>query len=525
MMLEQKTLILKKHINTIHCSNQFTLVQRKLFNGLLFNAYNHLNDESRQYFTISAKDLCKLIGYNSNDYESLREDLMVLMSTVISWDVINPKFKSNKTILDEIKVIHVHSQDAIASEIQNWKNHHVEGNILLIRHHSSWSAYRILDIEKNLENKAIKPSSVFDNFLNSIEHTAPLSLDMVEEIIQRIEKNKLFEKQKWGACPALGGVVFDKGICTYEYSGIMRELLYHPELYGRIEMSVQAKFKSIYGLVLYENCIRYQSLPYTSWLTVNQFRLMMGLSPEIYPIFRDLKKRVIDKGVDEVNYHSSLDIEVELRKIGRVVTEIRFKLAKKHQNKALTLKKETPDLENKLQEYGIPRSKIVLWMNDYSQEYVLEKIQTIENSTAFKCGKIRNLAALLEKAIVEDYKPPKSSKKLLNEKSHKEDLNELVEKRKENALKEKYRTYKNSEMLNIFNKMLEPDKLDILKDFEIYTRMNSPHVYKNYLISNKNILTVNVTPYFISYLSQDQNHYKHIFDQTIINYEEFSKLE
>ena len=37
-----RELELKKHINAIHCTNNLSLLQRKLFNALLFNAYPNL---------------------------------------------------------------------------------------------------------------------------------------------------------------------------------------------------------------------------------------------------------------------------------------------------------------------------------------------------------------------------------------------------------------------------------------------------------------------------------------------------
>src|ERR1700722_13412151 len=88
-LLEQKKnikTILKKHVNTIHCSNDLTLVQRKLFNALLFNAYHEM-PEKLQY-VISVKKLCGLIGYDSRDYKKLRKSIMDLITTAIEWNVI-----------------------------------------------------------------------------------------------------------------------------------------------------------------------------------------------------------------------------------------------------------------------------------------------------------------------------------------------------------------------------------------------------------------------------------------------------
>ena len=64
--VQEKRSELKKHVNAIHCSNNLSLMQRKLFNALLFNAYPELPHRSQ--FQITSKELCRLIGFNSNDY-------------------------------------------------------------------------------------------------------------------------------------------------------------------------------------------------------------------------------------------------------------------------------------------------------------------------------------------------------------------------------------------------------------------------------------------------------------------------
>nr|MBA3706004.1 replication initiation protein [Bacteroidota bacterium] len=68
-------------------------------------------------------------------------------------------------------------------------------------------------------------------------------------------------KEDWTASSILASVHIKGPDCFYSYSPPMRELLYSPTMYAKINLVVQAKFKSNYGLALYENCIRYQGLP------------------------------------------------------------------------------------------------------------------------------------------------------------------------------------------------------------------------------------------------------------------------
>lgn len=82
---------LKKHVHVIHSYNQFTLVQRKLVNALLYNAYYELPRKST--FEIKTRELCDLIGFNSRDIASLKRSLKGVLSTIIEWNIIDGNSK------------------------------------------------------------------------------------------------------------------------------------------------------------------------------------------------------------------------------------------------------------------------------------------------------------------------------------------------------------------------------------------------------------------------------------------------
>ena len=67
----------KKHVAAIHVSGKLTLLQRKLSNVLLLNAYDTLM--SRPSHQIDARTLCLMIGYNSNDMDTLKQSLRGLV--------------------------------------------------------------------------------------------------------------------------------------------------------------------------------------------------------------------------------------------------------------------------------------------------------------------------------------------------------------------------------------------------------------------------------------------------------------
>ncbi len=79
----------KKNVAAIHVSGKLTLLQRKLSNVLLLNAYDTLI--SRSTHRIDARTLCMMIGYNSNDTDTLKASLRGLAETVAEWDMLDEK--------------------------------------------------------------------------------------------------------------------------------------------------------------------------------------------------------------------------------------------------------------------------------------------------------------------------------------------------------------------------------------------------------------------------------------------------
>ncbi|MBL4874741.1 MAG: replication initiation protein [Rhodobacteraceae bacterium] len=77
----------KKNVAAIHVSGKLSLLQRKLSNVLLLNAYDELI--TKPSHSIDAKTLCLMIGYNSNDIDTLRGALRSLAETVAEWDMLD----------------------------------------------------------------------------------------------------------------------------------------------------------------------------------------------------------------------------------------------------------------------------------------------------------------------------------------------------------------------------------------------------------------------------------------------------
>ena len=78
--------ILKKHVAAIHIGAKLSLLQRKLVNALLYNAYDQLLTGEEHH--ISASVLCEMIGFDSKNIGYLKGALKGLMETVVEFDVL-----------------------------------------------------------------------------------------------------------------------------------------------------------------------------------------------------------------------------------------------------------------------------------------------------------------------------------------------------------------------------------------------------------------------------------------------------
>lgn len=379
-LLSQSNNELKKHVNTIHCSNRLTLVQRKLFNALLYKAYSKLPYEST--FIIQTKELCRLIGYSSNDYSHLKKSLLGLVTTVLEWNII--------------------------------------------------------DTQKNVETS-------------------------------------------WKASSILSATKLQDGVCTYEFSSVIRELLFHPEIYGKIEIDVMAKFKSTYGLSLYENCIRYQGISQTPWLSIEIFRELMGVEKEKHRVFADFKKRVINVAVQEVNKISPIQVKPIFEKRNRKVSKIQFKIEKKQTvdaNKENIFDKDIFDVLLKIFSFSQENAKQI--MEQYDLDYLKQKIKIIIESSSFQSGKIRGLSGYLTEALRKDYRPNKSSQEIISEKRNKKELRERAEQKETEKKNQIYDNYVKQE-IDLYLTKLNNQKSDNLKnDFVNYIRENDAITYKWY---------------------------------------------
>jgi plasmid replication initiation protein len=302
------------------------------------------------------------------------------------------------------------------------------------------------------------------NIIGYSGHNHKVIKEALKGLISIIIEWDIFDQQTgeedWTASSILASVRIKGPKCFYAYSPRMRELLYSPVMYGKINLIIQARFNSSYGLALYENCVRYNGLSYTKWFELNTFRKLMGVPENIYVKFRDFKKRVLNKSVEEVNTYSDLIVTPEINRVGRKVISIRFRLKEREKKKKLGISTITEkpstsviynnnerdaDLIRQLkEEFKITNDQIGKLLTEYETDFIKEKIHFIKISNSYIAGKIENLSAYLLCALKENYHSPKSIGEAITSQNREKEQQEYAQKvlrEKESVLRCQYKEY------------------------------------------------------------------------------------
>ena len=290
----------KKHVAAIHVSGKLTLLQRKLSNVLLLNAYDTLI--TNQVHMIDARTLCLMIGYNSNDMDTLKASLRGLAETVAEWDMLDDQ-----------------------------------------------------------------------------------------------------GQQEWGVSSLLSYAKLKGGVCEYAYSPALAAKLNDPKVFALINLNIQRKFTSGHALALYENCYRFVRTGSTGWWPLDLFRRLMGVDgSDYYAVYKHLNAKIIKPAVKEVNKTSNIMVEPEIRKRGRAVTDIRFKITENPQLAILDLDDgagvRRSDVYEKLQGLGVSDRLARQWIAEHGEDHVAAKIAYVGAQRG-----VKNPVGYLSAALREDY--------------------------------------------------------------------------------------------------------------------------
>ena len=237
-------------------------------------------------------------------------------------------------------------------------------------------------------------------------------------------------KQVWGIASLLASAEIKDGICTYGFAPHLRRQLYNPRIYAKLNLRLQNQFSSKYALILWEVCFDYfdtdRDQGETPFIPLDTFKTLMGLEETDYPVYKVLNQSVIKPAIKEINDLTNYHVEVEQKRVGRRIAELKFRINKVEQ---LPVQESLfPDIEN------LPPVAIELIQADINRKialkiakaewdfispeklpppgtypdfltYIAEKIEMSLASAA-----VKNRAGYIIEAIRENYQDPEVQK-------------------------------------------------------------------------------------------------------------------
>lgn len=356
-----------KHSAAVHISNNVTLLQRRMWNVMLANAFDNL--DKNEFFSISISKLLNVLDYNSKNISHLKECLESLVETKIKWNVF-----------------------------------HKDG------------------------------------------------------------------KNEWGVTSLLSGASIIDGVIKYSYSYELRQKLYNPVMYTKLSLIIQNKFSSKHSLCLYELFLDYfdikRNAGETHWITIIELRTFLGLSENEYQRFADLSHYVLKKSINEINEISDLSIEYKTKRFKNKITDIKFFITKKNDNKPFidVEFKEVDDINSGdenyclnilINEYGIEISLANNLINKYGEHQIFENINYVKNYKK----KISNIPGFVVKAIENNWQ---ISSSLINKKENNQNI---VENKIDSIerIKSELNLQRKNRVQDIYSKLSE-DQINSLKN-------------------------------------------------------------
>ena len=205
----------------------------------------------------------------------------------------------------------------------------ISNRISLIQR-KSYNAFLYFAREQAIENSELEMFSVTLTKLRTfgglqIKDTKHIQESLKELMSIVVDYNILGKdkQEEWGAFTLLSEVKVAGGEVSYAFPPSIKNALLNPRMYARINIAVTRGLSSKYSLALYEIARDYVNVSIPR-MTISTFRKLMGLDEGQYDNFPDLRRRVIEPAMTEINGKTDLSISVEYIKDGRKVLGLQF---------------------------------------------------------------------------------------------------------------------------------------------------------------------------------------------------------
>ncbi|WP_297430061.1 replication initiation protein [Clostridium sp.] len=254
--------------------------------------------------------------------------------------------------------------------------------------------------------------------LNIHKKTIYKELDQItDKLMSRYIKFKNDDTEKFKKRHLIKIADFENGILTMKIDEDMKEFYLKLNWYTKYQLQNIMQFKSTYSFRLYELLKQYENIGYRV-ISIDNLRIIFDINKDQYPKYANLKQKVINIAVNEINKNSDLSIEFEELKDGRKVISIKFIIKSNSNSKnetAITGATETEIKETNL----IKQVQSIFYKHSITELEASKILKTAKNDVDIinqkyniicQTNNIKNIVGATIQAIKEDWQGQKQNK-------------------------------------------------------------------------------------------------------------------
>jgi len=139
----------------------------------------------------------------------------------------------------------------------------------------------------------------------------------------RVIKRKNDTDEKFEKFHLIKKVKFDDGILTMKIDEEVKEFYLELKQYTKYQLKNILKFKNSYSFRVYELLKQYESIQRRQ-VTIEDLRTILDIEDSQYPLYANLKQKVINNTMHEINSNTDISFSFKEIKTNRKVTSIKF---------------------------------------------------------------------------------------------------------------------------------------------------------------------------------------------------------
>lgn len=184
--------------------------------------------------------------------------------------------------------------------------------------------------------------------------------------------------EKWASIPYINEVYFTNGKIHFSIPKKLRPTLQKPVSFTYLSLRITNAFSSEYAHNLYEHCASFRYKGATPWWTLDEFRKLTNTHDlASYDEFKELRRKVINPAISQINEFSEIKIAVETRAIpgSKRIGSLRFVIEDNKEGKYVLARPLDSDLFRILsEEFGLSKPEIADISGRYDSEYIHSKV-------------------------------------------------------------------------------------------------------------------------------------------------------